>query len=383
MENKKSTSQPNTPGSIRSPVISPIITKRNIGERQNSVSFPDIKTLTTCNNPKREGVRLSPPPVPVITPPVSPLPSLHTLSTPPAPKHHTTLPPPPLSLERKYKGTVHESTQTPLDILYDHIVRLTVRKLQTNITTSVKSENGNISEMTAVLMSKRCRPDSNRILDIAFFVSFATNTITQFNSMVDFRVSELVSPRRIIDTDLYGKLVYTDISGKRYSLINTLDIKSCPVTSVQCDNLFDYFKDKDKVTSLVRKIITKNIIKEYLLTGECIQCSDMYVSDRCRGHVLRECPDLMSTEDFQLCQKCEINYRLAKDNGELDDSVPETCCVCTEKQYHFDSESLCSNPAHSIHRSCINRMNENGDTRCPLCRGRRPNEDTFDTDDSD
>jgi len=269
-----------------------------------------------------------------------------------------------------------KSIPTPFDILYDHVVRLTVRKLQTNITSSVKSDNGNISELTVVLMSKKCHTNSNYLLDVAFFVSFSTNTRTHFNAMIDYRVSELVSPGRIIDTDSYGKTAYTDMSGERYSVINTIDVKSCRVHSVKCEDIFTFFENIDNLTELVRDVFTQDNLKEYMLTSECIQCSDLYVSHRSTCPVLElSCKDLIkSDEDYKLCQKCEINYYIAKETGKIDETIPDKCCVCMEHQYPFNCHSLCSNPAHSIHRSCINRMSENGDTRCPLCRGRRDSE---------
>lgn len=374
MENKNSVSQPNTPGSVRSPPISPIIVKNPKIDQKNSVSFPNINTLLVYSKHRRNNTALVPPPVPDITPPPSPC---STPRTPSPPTHHFILPPPPSShIETK------ESSQTPLDILYEHIVRLTVRKLQTNITTSVKSDNGNISELTVVLMSKPCSPISNRLLDIAFFVSFATNTTNYFNAMVDFRISELVPPRNIIDTDSFNKQMYTDMTGKRFSMINTIDIKSCPATSIKCKNIFKYFENINNVFDLVREVVTKDIIKEYILMAECIQCSDLYISDKSTGPVMTaSCPDLVSPEaNFRLCQRCETNYRIAKENNEIDNSIPETCCVCMEKQYVFDSESFCTNPAHSIHKSCAKRMSENGDTRCPLCRQRRDSEISYDDD---
>jgi len=269
------------------------------------------------------------------------------------------------------------STST-LDTLYDNVIRLGARKLATTITTGVKSGFGNVNELSVTLLCKKCNSDSGyKLLDVSLFITHPTSVINRFTTMVDFRLSRLIPPcTRMASTDHYNTDTFTSIDGRRFSVVGTVDIKSHMGHMTFCDNLYDFLGDVDNTEAVLRKTFTSNMMHEYIMTGVCIQCSDVYISSD------KEIDsDDEGGEDNHLCQKCESNYLISKAMGKLDATIPDECCVCGLKQFPFNVSSICTNPAHSIHRTCIIKMSENTLHTCPICRGVRLNNEMYDSDD--
>ena len=165
---------------------------------------------------------------------------------------------------------------------------------------------------------------------------------------------------------------------------NLILITPCCEKEYGCHKCHDKFEDHELNRPTITTILCKECKFQQKPSDLCLQCGISFGKYSCTKCMMwSEFTDIWHCDDCDLCNKGDIDeyvhchecgYCVRKESIEKNTHIhrsqllDELCCVCNEKIFKQSIPAFTALCSHSIHHTCLNKMLQNNNISCPLCR---------------